>query len=68
MKWYQDGKGNTSSMRIMAMIMVCTGSAISISGVVGFFLGLDGAAIVGTGTALAGASGFAKAWQAGKEQ
>ena len=62
--WYNDDKGNISTIRILAMAAGAVGIAISLSGTVAMFLG-----IVAAGTALTVGAGIlatalgAKAWQ-----
>ena len=64
MKWYQDSKGNISTIRILAMAAGAVGITISLSGTVAMFLGIAAA-----GTALTVGAGIlatalgAKAWQ-----
>jgi len=67
MKWYQDSEGNTSSMRMMAMIATVTGALAVLGGVLGMFLGRpDAAAIAAVGAGMGGVGEVAKAWQAQK--
>ena len=62
--WYDDDKGDISSMRILAMAAGAVGIMISLSGTVAMFLGIAAA-----GTALTVGAGIlatalgAKAWQ-----
>ena len=64
MKWYQDSEGNTSSMRIMAMIATVTGAGVVIASMVALFLGIESTGIAGVGAALAVPGEIVKAWQA----
>ena len=64
MKWYQDEKGNTSSLRIIAMLIVILGCSVVVSGVVGFFLKLPEAMqIISFGAGLIASAEFAKVFQ-----
>jgi len=63
-KWYQDGKGNTSAMRILSMAAGIVGLAISISGAVAMFLNSGSAATaMSIGLALTGLALGAKVGQ-----
>ena len=65
MKWFQDSDGNTSSMRIMAMMSSITGCLCVIAAVVGFFLRHpDTILLAGVGAGMTGLGEVAKAWQA----
>ena len=65
MKWYQDSEGNTSSMRILAMMSNITGCLCVIAAVVGFFLRHpETIALAGIGAGMTGLGELAKAWQA----
>jgi hypothetical protein len=65
MKWYQDQEGNTSSMRIMAMLSTITGCFAVAAGAVAMFLGYpESVAIAGIGGGMAGLGELAKAMQA----
>ena len=69
MKWYQDIKGNASTMRIIAMICAVTGCIAVIAGTVAMFLKIpECVAIVGAGAGMAGLGEVAKAIQAGAEK
>jgi len=64
-KWYQDGEGNTSSMRIVTMLSTVTGCVAVVGGVVGMFLGHpESTVIAGVGGGMTGLGEIAKAWQA----
>ena len=64
MAWYNDDKGNISTIRILAMAAGAVGITISLAGTVAMFLGIAAA-----GTALTVGAGIlatalgAKAWQ-----
>ena len=65
MRWFEDVQGNTSSMRIMAMLSTVTGCIAVLGGVVGMFLGhAESIAIAGVGAGMSGLGEVAKAWQA----
>jgi len=65
MKWYQDPEGNTSSMRIMAMMGTITGCIAVLGSVVAMFTGHPNAiALAGIGAGMTGIGEFAKAIQA----
>lgn len=67
MKWYQDAQGNTSSMRIMAMLSTCTGVFCVLAGVVAVYLRYpEGVHLVTVGAGMTGLGEVAKAWQAQK--
>lgn len=64
MKWYQDVKGNTSSLRIIAMTIVVLGCSVVVSGVVGFFLKqTESMQLITVGAALIASAEFAKVFQ-----
>lgn len=68
-KWYERAPGNTSAMRIIAMLCAVTGCAAVIAGVVGMFLSLpESVAIAGVGGGMAGLGEVAKAWQSKGER
>lgn len=68
MKWYQDGEGNVSSMRIIAMLSGFTGCIAVLAGVAGMFAGIpESVAIAGTGAGMAGLGQVSKAWQSRNE-
>lgn len=68
MKWYQDGQGHTSSMRIMAMMGTTVGCLTVISCIVGLFLGMsDAVALAAIGSGMAVGGEWAKGWQAKTE-
>lgn len=63
-KWYQDDKGNISSLRLIVVPSAILGQLVVISGVVAMFMGFpDGVAIAGIGAGLVGLAEGAKAWQ-----
>lgn len=65
MKWYQDGAGHTSSMRIMAMTSTITGCVAVLAGVVAMFFGIgESVLMAGVGAGMAGLGEVAKSWQA----
>ena len=65
MKWYQDGAGNASMMRITGMISAITGVIAVITGLIGFMLNNPQAgAVVASGAGLVSIVLTAKAWQA----
>lgn len=67
-KWYEQEENVISAMRIGFMICVVTGSITVLAGVVGFFMGIEGAAtVVGSGAGMIGLSEVSKAWQASHE-
>lgn len=67
-KWYERSEGNTSAMRIIAMICAVTGCVAVLGGVVGMFLRIpESVAIAGAGAGMAGLGELAKSWQAQKE-
>ena len=64
-KWYEKSAGNTSAMRIIAMMAAITGCAAVLSGIVAMFLRLpESVAIAGIGAGMTGLGELAKAWQA----
>jgi len=64
MKWYQDGKGNTSMMRILSLLAGITGIVISLSGTIAMFLGLANSGTAMTvGAGIIGAALAGKGWQ-----
>lgn len=80
-KWYQDGEGDTSTMRILAMLAGGTGALTSIAGVAvvavgavitlrgspdGVALCAQGVALAAVGAGTAGLGELSKAWQAQK--
>jgi hypothetical protein len=66
-KWFQDEKGNTSSMRIMAMLSTVTGCVAVLAGVTAIFLGnVQGVPIATVGAGMTGLGEISKAWQAQK--
>ena len=69
MKWYQDENGNTSSLRIIAMIIIVVGCGVVISGIVGFFLKLpESMQIISVGAGLIASAEFAKVFQKSLEK
>lgn len=67
-RWYEREEGHTSAMRIIAMIGAGVGSCVAIAGIVGWFLGLDGAqAIVGSGMGVFAIGEIAKSVQSNAE-
>jgi len=67
-KWYEKAEGNTSAMRIIAMICAVTGCIAVLGGVIGMFLRIpESVAIAGAGAGMAGLGELSKAWQASKE-
>ena len=65
MKWYQNKDGDTSSMRIMAMMSAITGCVAVLGSIAAMFLKLDGAlALAGIGAGMTCAGEWAKALQA----
>ena len=68
-KWYEKSAGNTSAMRIIAMMCAATGCLAVLAGVVGMFMGIaESVAIAGVGGGMAGLGEVAKAWQARGEK
>ena len=68
-KWYEKSQGNTSAMRIIAMMCAATGCVAVIAGVVGMFMSIpESVAIAGVGGGMAGLGEVAKAWQARGEK
>lgn len=64
-KWFQDGAGNTSSMRIMAMMSTVTGCVAVLAGITLVALGIEGGVtIAATGAGMSGLGEVAKSWQA----
>ena len=67
MKWFQDEKGNVSSMRIMAMFSTVTGCVAVLAGVVVTILGnAQGVPLATVGAGMTGLGEISKAWQAQK--
>ena len=63
-KWWQDRRGKTSAMRIIAMMCAVTGCVAVIAGVFGMFMSIpESVAIAGVGGGMAGLGEVAKAWQ-----
>jgi len=61
---FKDQNGKVSMMRLGFLFSLVIGSLTTLCGVGGMFLSLDDAAVaMSTGSALMGASGFAKAIQ-----
>lgn len=68
-KWYERSPGNTSAMRIIAMLCAVTGCVAVIAGVVGMFFSIpESVAIAGVGGGMAGLGEVAKAWQSKGER
>jgi hypothetical protein len=68
LKWYQDGQGNTSTMRIIAVLSAVIGSLLAVAGAVALFLGIsEGVGLAGIGAGMASAGELSKAWQAQNE-
>ena len=64
-KWYEKAQGNTSTMRIIAMMAAITGCAAVLSGIAAMFLRLpESVAMAGIGAGMTGLGELAKAWQA----
>jgi len=67
-KWNENKPDETSSMRIMAMIAVCLGAIVVVSGLVGFFIGRpESTLVIGSGCGLIALSLGAKSFQAQAE-
>ena len=67
-KWYERAPGNTSAMRVIAMLCAVTGCIAVLAGVAGMFLGIpESVAIAGVGGGMAGLGEVAKAWQSKTE-
>lgn len=65
MKWWQDSSGNTSSMRIMAMMSTVTGCLAVVAGIALVAFGFEGGVtIAATGAGMSGLGEVAKSWQA----
>lgn len=64
MKWFQDANGNTSSLRIIAMMIIVLGCCVIVSGVVGFFLKIpESMQLISIGAGLVASAEFAKVFQ-----
>ena len=64
-KWYEQKEGQTSTIRIIAMLGAITGCIAVLSGVVAMFMNIpESVAIAGVGASMAGVGEVAKAWQA----
>lgn len=67
LKWYHDGEGNVSTIRILAVWGAGLGTALIVSGIVAMFLQNQMAiTAMGTGAGLMGVGEAMKAWQAQK--
>ena len=81
LKWYQDGEGDTSTMRVLAMLAggvgaltVVVGLGIAVVGAIltwrarseGVALVAQGVALAAVGAGTAGLGELSKAWQAQK--
>ena len=65
MKWFQNKEGDTSSMRILAMMSTVTGSVAVLGSIAAMFMKMDGAlALAGIGAGMTCAGEWAKALQA----
>jgi len=63
-KWYQDNKGNISSLRIIAVPSAIIGQLVVIAGMVALFMNYpDAVGAMGIGVAMVGLAEGAKAWQ-----
>lgn len=63
-KWYQDNKLNTSSLRVIGLIVSIIGGIMALSGVVAMFMSLESAATaMTTSSIMLTALPVAKAWQ-----
>ncbi len=68
-KWYEFKKGQTSAMRVIAMLCAVTGCIAVLSGVVAMFLSIpESIGIAGVGAGMAGLGEIAKAWQSKGER
>ncbi len=69
MKWYQDNKGNVSSMRILSMAGGIVGMLIALAGTVAMFIGATTAGTAMTiGAGIFASALGAKAWQKSVEK
>jgi hypothetical protein len=63
-KWWQDDKGNMSSMRLIVVPSALIGQMVVISGTIAMFLGIpEGVSAMGVGAAMIATAQGAKAWQ-----